>query len=266
MKNKKMINKIFCGSLCMICGVLCISQFSITPVFAQDATPEDIEREGQNQDPQTGHPDYFAIGGDENYEAVKNSGSKPSEISEQQMFRATYAYVTDQAWTNYGIQQYYQDDYTTPVCSGGSSMSQVGCAVTSFSMVAAKYGVYKNPEQMFYALNATGAITDNCEMTWSVSGVQSALGLTMQHWNNSPNYTEADGKQTIEGILKTGKPVIVGLKKVGSSSRHFVVCYGYEKYSDGGTYHYIFNPQRGRADTIEGYMANYFIESFTTLY
>lgn len=243
--------------VCLLCG-LCM--LNTTPILAQDGP---TDGSGVEQDPETRYFDYGAIAEDPTFQVVKNSGQRPSNLP---MRRAA---VTDQAWANYGIQQYWQDDWTNSICSGGSSIAQVGCTITSYSMVASKYGVYKNPEQMFYLLKQYGAIEANCNMTWNKTANQNALGLTFEHWNNTKhgNYTEAGGYQDIEGALKTGKPVIVGLQNVNNSNqKHYVVCYGFEKYSDGGKFHYIFNPQRGRPETIEGYMAQWYIRDITLLY
>lgn len=227
--------------------------------FALDAPEDEVEKQGSQNEPQTLYHDYLSIGLNDEY-PVTNTGQKPNYIVSRR------AYVTDSAWTNYGIERYYQDDYPNPICSGGGSLAQYGCTVTSFSMVLAKYGVYSNPTSTFNSLLATGGIFANCNMTWNASAVSRAFsGITMEHWINT-GFKESTGMQTIEGILKTGKPVIVGMKELSTGNTHYVVCYGYEKYSDGGSFHYTFNPQRGRSETIEGYMAGWYIMDFTTLY
>lgn len=253
-------------NLALLCTIGMLFATSM-PALALDGPSE---TENPN-DPVTVYHDYYAIGNDESYPNHINVDQKPSSLYTQYSVLATNAYVKEQAWATDGIAIYYQDDIDPSLtCSGGTPVAKVGCAITSFAMVLAKYGVNVTPEEVYTKLRASGGITASCEMTWSASAVSSAFnGITMEHWlnTNGGNYLESVGKTTIEGILKTGKPVIVGLKKVGTSNtRHFVVCYGYEKYSDGGSYHYLFNPSRGASTTLEGYMSNWYIESFTTLY
>lgn len=228
---------------------------SIMPTYAIDGP------EGQTSDePTFENHDYYGIGGDDSYPIFNTTPPENHVLTRR-------ASVTEQAWAGDGITRFYQDDIPDSYkCIGGTPVKDVGCTITSYAMVLSKYGYYREPQYVFEDLKRTGGVGADCNMIWNPSAVSAAYpGIIMEHSYND-GLKESVAMQKIEGILKTGKPVIVGMHKLGDHDTHYVVCYGYEKYSDGGVFHYIFNPQKGRADTLEGYMANWYIETFTMLY
>ena len=242
--------------IAIICSILMLITIG-TPVYAIDG-PEDAPAPTE---PTNYDPDYYT---NNNYHAGGYE-ARPSDIP---MVRRASIY--DQAWAGNGVAIYYQDDIPDNVtCSGGTELSEVGCTVTSFAMVIAKYGIYKTPEQVYYSLLNTGGILPDCNMTWNASAVSNAFnGLNMNHWANTEGgwYLESVGMNVIETQIRDyGRPVIVGLHKL-SGGTHYVVCYGYEKYSDGGVFHYIYNPQKGQASTLEAYMNSWYIENFTVFF
>ena len=225
-----------------------------TPISALDGPADAPAPDG----PTTVNPDFYS---NDNY----HPGGFEPRPSHLPMTRRAGIY--DQAWASEGVAVYYQDDIPSSVtCSGGTPLSEVGCAVTSFAMVIAKYGIYMTPEQVFYALSDTGGILPDCNMTWDINSVSEAFnGLQMTRWANNQGgwYLESVGMEVIERQIRDyGRPVIVGLREAGSTWQHYVVCYGYEKYDDGGVFHYIYNPQRNSPTTLEGYMADKYIDTF----
>lgn len=239
----------------LICLLLVFGATNIS-AFAMDAPDDEIidqNENNQNQETRYYHEEL----------PIRKSDQRPAYIP----YPRTRASLVDDQWNDFGVARYYQDDYTKSVCSGGGTIAQYGCTITSFAMNLARYNVYRNPEQVFDDLLHTGGILANCEMTWNASSFSRAYpGMILEHWKNGPNYLESEGMKTIEKYLKYTYPVIVGMKNPTTSKTHYVLCIGFERYSDGGAYHYTFNPQRGKAETIEGYMASWYIMDFTVLY
>ncbi|WP_105305274.1 C39 family peptidase [Anaerolactibacter massiliensis] len=156
--------------------------------------------------------------------------------------RAINASVTSQAWANSGIVRYYQTDYSDYLCpktSTAYTIASDGCVVTSFAMVVNKFGIYATPVTVKNRINADGpGTTSGCNFPWtSVNTVSPYNTLKIQNITSSNWNTAYDN---IEGALLSNRPVIIYMH--GSSGYHAVVVYGYEHYSDGGEYHYIFNP------------------------
>lgn len=91
--------------------------------------------------------------------------------------------------------------------------------------------------------------------------------------NDASGFKEAAGLDIIEGVLRTGHPVLVGMRGTvpddsGNYSSHYVVIYGYEHYSDGGEFHYMRNTSKDSLyqDTIQQYMKGpWYIYDFTKI-
>lgn len=241
--------------IAIICSILMLITIG-TPVYALDGPADaDEEVDEQYNNP---HPDYVSIANDESLPKHINVDQKPSFLMGT---RSTYAYVTEQAWATDGITQYKQGDYND-IMNGSCTIASHGCTITSVAMVLSKYGIYKNPSQLNSDIKSRSGY-DGCSLNWNV--LTQLYGITATPWSNGPNFLESVGMDTIEGALKTGNPILVGIHLLGSTSTHWVVCYGYEHYSDGGEFHYIFNPGSENYTTLEQYMNSWYIEHFATL-
>lgn len=151
------------------------------------------------------------------------------------------ASVTAQGWANGGITRYYQTDYTDLLCPNTSSVTIAshGCVVTSFAMIATKYGINVTPLDVRTRLNADAPGTASaCNFPWfdvvTVSPFTSLIAqeITDENWNVAYD--------NIEGAILANRPVLAFM--YGPTGTHAVVVYGFEHYSDGGEFHYIFNP------------------------
>ena len=150
--------------------------------------------------------------------------------------------VIAQGWANSGITRYYQTDYNDLLCPNSSSeytIASDGCVVTSFAMIASKYSINVTPLDVRTRLNADAPGTESaCNFPWfnvvKVSPFTSLIAqeITNRNWNITFD--------NIEGAILANRPVLAFMS--GPTGTHAVVVYGFEHYSDGGEFHYIFNP------------------------
>lgn len=156
--------------------------------------------------------------------------------------RNTRASVVSQAWANSGINRFYQTDYNDKLCPNSDTSKTIasdGCVVTSFAMIASKYGINTNPVHVKDRFNADAPGTESgCNFPWfNAVTVYPFTSLKAQEITNKAWSISYDN---IEGALLLNRPVLAFMN--GPTGTHAVVVYGYERYSDGGEYHYIFNP------------------------
>ena len=176
---------------------------------------------------------------------------------------AASAYVTQQAWATNGLQHYFQNDSrwaSSIMKTCGSSIGSKGCALTSFSMIMTFN--YRSSDTPLETNSKLGAYA--CPFNYSQAA--NRYNVNSHQLAHSPQM-EATAKSLIRGALIGGNPVMVGMHSTNSSNTHFVVVYGYEFYSDGGSYYYIFHPSSYTNNShLDQYMANYYIERVYTFY
>ncbi len=158
-----------------------------------------------------------------------------------------------------GIPNYYQSgNYAHLNGCSTETIDSAGCALVSFAMVGHKY----NSEVTVESVNNYGAMGSNCSFQWSSTA--SHFGLKLDSVGAS-SQKESEQKTIIKGLLRDGYAAIVGLRKVGTTDRHFVVVYRYVSNSSGEVF-YLKNPSKYGATTLDGYMANWYIEYVYKLY
>ena len=218
------------------------------PVFAKDLPlPENDPNSCSscNEDNEPRNIDYGAIA---QYQYLSEIAEQFNAREAQKnpfgiRTRAANAYVTAQGWASDGIVRYYQTDYNDLLCpkSGGTStIASAGCVITSFAMIANKYKFYMTPPQVLAAINSNSPGSySGCNFPWydivNTSPFTSLLkqDITSTVWSSAYD--------NMEGALLSGRPVLAFMK-ASNGSTHAVVVYGFERYSDGGEFHYIFNP------------------------
>ena len=153
------------------------------------------------------------------------------------------ASVTAQGWANSGITRYYQTDYNDLLCPNSNehtTIADAGCVVTSFAMIATKYGINVTPLDVRTRINADAPGLENaCDFPWfDVVLVSPFTSLNAQEITSN-NWSIA--YDNMEGAILANRPVLAFMNGPGGLT-HAVVVYGFEHYSDGGEFHYIFNP------------------------
>ena len=198
-------------------------------------------------------------------QVAKNPFSEGTDI--QHVLRR--ASVTKQGWAGSNITRYYQDDYNDLLCPKarplGPTIKSAGCVITSFSMIVSKYGIVSDPLNTRTVINRDSPGTENsCSFPWfDVVKIPFFSSLKAQEITRT-NWASAN--TVIEGAILQNRPVIVYMTHP-SKSPHAVVVYGYEYYSDGGVFHYLFNPSKGAAGTLEDYKkAGYSINRIMVYY
>ena len=147
------------------------------------------------------------------------------------------------------VTHYYQDDPSwsqDKMQTCNKTIGEAGCTLTSFAMIANYYGCLNDdPDQV----NTT--MGDNaCPFMYYVAAQKYNLDIVNAiHESVSDN----DAIDFIIGGISANRPVLVGMKKDGSSNTHFVLAYGY----DGSTI-YIHDPASNRNYTQLGqYLSGY---------
>lgn len=218
---------------------------SVFPVSARDIEGEDGDNCPTCDMLDAPHNiDYAAV---EYYQTLSRNAElyNVSEAAENPFgsFRSILrASVTSQGWANSGITRYYQTDYNDLLCPNTSSIYTIasdGCVVTSFAMIATKYGINVSPLDVRTRLNSDAPGNESaCNFPWfNVVTVSPFTSLNAQEITNT-NWSVA--YDNIEGAILSNRPVLAFMS--GPTGTHAVVVYGFEHYSDGGEFHYIFNP------------------------
>lgn len=186
------------------------------------------------------------------------------QLSNTKILNGARTSVIKEAWAVNGMQHYFQDDarwgnIKLNGCST-STFSNAGCTVTAFSMIMTyNYRSWDTPPE-------TNAKLGNAACPFVYTTAASKYGVSSHALATTPQ-VEATAKSLIRGALSNGNPVLVGMKKVNSDSTHFVTVYGFEQYSDGGSFHYIYDPEgNNNFGTLEQYMSNWFIQRIYTFY
>lgn len=221
---------------------LCVS---LWPISAKD-----LDEENNDDCPtcsMVDAPHQIDYGAVEYYQALaENASLYNSREAAENPFNGSRsvlrASVTSQGWANSGITRYYQTEYDDLLCPNTSSIYTIasdGCVVTSFAMIATKYGINVTPLDVRTRLNADAPGTESaCNFPWfNVVTVSPFTSLTAQEIT-STNWSVA--YNNIEGAILANRPVLAFM--TGPTGTHAVVVYGFEHYSDGGEFHYIFNP------------------------
>ena len=177
--------------------------------------------------------------------------------------------VIKQGWAGNNVTRYYQNDYPNdllcPISQPqGPTIKDGGCVVTSFSMIVSKYGIISDPLETRTVINRDAPGTDSaCRFPWY--GVVTIPKFKSIHYNDItvPGKFKPNQYAMIEGAILNNRPVLVHMYHPDPNiDPHAVVVYGYEYYSDGGKFHYIFNPSRDNPRTTledyenAGYMIN----------
>lgn len=182
---------------------------------------------------------YQALSENAAFYNLKEAAENPFDGS-RSVLRAS---VTAQGWANSGITRYYQTDYTDLLCPLSNSevtIASHGCVVTSFAMIATKYGINVTPLDVRTRINADAPGLENaCDFPWfDVVLVSPFTSLNAQEITSTNWSTAYDN---MEGAILANRPILAFLNGPGGLT-HAVVVYGFEHYSDGGEFHYIFNP------------------------
>ena len=240
-----------------------IMLFTVIPtkVFALDPVENEDEEESFYYDP--AFNDIVSTQDDE--EAIKMY----LEVDAKNQMKAYMlrSAVTNQGWAVNGMQTFYQTDPAwanvtinhSPNQTSCTTIGKVGCALTSFAMIMT-YG-YRSSDNPLQVNNRLG----NYACPFAYSNAASIYGVKAHQLAHSPQ-KEAKAKSLIRGAISSGQPVLVGMKKVGSPATHFVVVYGFEQYSNGQSYHFIKNPENNGKNTLEDYMAEWYIQRIYTFY
>lgn len=164
-----------------------------------------------------------------------------------------------------GITTYYQNGgqpWSNTLLNGCVSqpytIGEAGCAITSFAMIASKYGSTDNPGQVNTKMGSSA-----CNFNHSLAASLYGLTLNPLAVNGSTissNYT------TMRGSLVLGKPLMVTLGKPGGGY-HFVILKSFIKYSDGSYNFGIKDPTYNKFTWLSQYMnANYTIVNLRQYY
>lgn len=132
-----------------------------------------------------------------------------------------------------------------------------GCTVTSFAMISSYLKntiIYPN-----HVVSKLGVSSIDPKISYS-SPFEYNLAATKYNLVLSGNVhtsTSVSGsyaKQYIRGALRTGKPVMVGMKHPNTT--HFIVAYGYRLYSDGSEQILIKDPSGYSYIYLDQYLNN----------
>lgn len=221
---------------------------SLMPVLAKD-----VEEENPNDCPtcsMTDAPhniDYEAV---EYYQSLSENAAlyNAREAAENpfnhSLISVLRGNITAQGWATEGITRYYQTDYPDLLCplsNPNPTIASHGCVVTSFAMIATKYGINVTPLDVRTRINADAPGLENaCNFPWydvllvSPFNSLNAQEITNSNWDSAYN--------NIEGAILANRPVLAFMNGPGGFT-HAVVVYGFEHYDNGADeYHYIFNP------------------------
>lgn len=133
------------------------------------------------------------------------------------------------------MPKYYQDDSRWgSVLINKQTMQAVGCAVTSFTMIANHFKNVGDPGVVAAKLDSLGYANP-----FAYASAASTYGLTAHVYDNTQvaNMSYSSIKTQIVANIEVGRPVMVGLKK--GTSTHFVAAYG---YTDNGNAVRIYDP------------------------
>ena len=152
------------------------------------------------------------------------------------------------------VPLYTQDNNYDYIKSGssscGSTISRYGCALVTFAMVADYY----NGDVSVSDVNSLGYSSQGCYFGFSSAAAYYGLSYTPL---NVP-YKTTDALTVLKGMVRSGKPAIIELKKYSNHATHFVVVYGYVT-QNGYTSYYIKNPTNGDYDTLNSKLSSYYI-------
>lgn len=169
--------------------------------------------------------------------------------------------IVNQGWAVNGMQTFYQKypAWANAPIGSCTTIGRVGCTITSFAMIMTyNYRASDNPADVNRRLGKYA-----CPFNYTVAA--SRYGVKAHQLAHSPQ-KEAVAKEKIRGAISSGQPVLVGMRKVGSKNTHFVVVYGFEQYANGQSYHFIKNPENNGKNTLEDYMAGWYIHRIYTFY
>lgn len=162
-----------------------------------------------------------------------------------------------------GITTYYQNgnqSWSNTVLNGCSPLTigQAGCAITSFAMIASKYGSTDNPGQVNTKLGSYAS-------SFNHDYAAAEYGLTVRGLTTVKGGI-AENKSIMRGTLLLGTPLMVTLAKPGGGN-HFVVVKSYIRYSDGSYRFGIKDPTYNKYNYLDQYMKdNYTIYNIRKYY
>lgn len=149
-----------------------------------------------------------------------------------------------------GITTYYQNgnqSWSNIILNGCSPLTigQAGCAITSFAMIASKYGSTDNPGQVNTKLGSYA-----CSFNHDYAAAK--YGLTVYGLATVKGGI-AENKSIMRGTLLLGTPLMVTLAKPGGGY-HFGVVKSYIRYSDGSYRFGIKDPTYNNYNYLDQYM------------
>jgi hypothetical protein len=145
--------------------------------------------------------------------------------------------------------QNYQSWSANIMQTCGYTIGNSGCALASLAMIANKYTTDRNPGQLNTFLGNLA-----CPMAWSSAASSLGLSYTKLLQANIPGVSMATAKSTMLGVLRSGKPILLGMG-YGTSGTHYVVVRGYTAFDDGSYYFSIYDPSAQKDySTLDQYM------------
>ena len=155
-------------------------------------------------------------------EAAENPFAENPFNGSRSILRAS---VTSQGRPNSEIIRYYQAEYDDLLCPNTdpyTTIADAGCVVTSFAMIATKYGINVTPLDVRTRLNLDAPGTDSaCNFPWfNVVTVSPFTSLTAQE---IISYNWSVAYNNIEGAILANRPVLAYMN--GPAEAHAVVVY-----------------------------------------
>ncbi len=111
----------------------------------------------------------------------------------------------------------------------GSTIGQVGCAITSFAMILKHFNINKDPGDVNADLGE-----DACPFMFFEAGNEYGLSTVEVYYSDTATLSELNATNRIREQLRVSRPVLVGMK-TSSGKTHFVVAYSYVDMEPGGS-------------------------------
>lgn len=153
-----------------------------------------------------------------------------------------------------GVTTYYQNggqpwsNTYLNGCSSPKTIGNYGCAVTSYAMIASKYGFKDNPGQV------------NTKMGNGACNFDHALAKTLYKLSDSQiqqGTSISSNFSVIKGSLQQSKPIMITLLKPNTTDQyHFVVAIGIIFFDDGSYLIEIKDPTYNKYKFLESYMSD----------
>lgn len=194
---------------------------------------------------------YAAEDGTVGIQLDDNTGINPADFEEanEELMRSGHMARMARASKTLSLTHYYQDGKQSwsndimQTCN--KTIASAGCCLTSFAMIEQYFGGGDDPGAVNTKMGKSA-----CPFVYATAA--SKYNLTISN-SKHEEVSDSDAIDFIVGAIDAGNPVLVGMKKDGSTSTHFVAAYGY----DGSTI-YIHDPASGRDyTTLDQYLKNY---------